>query len=383
MYSSLTYNDMLGAYDAYPIPIRPYLLRAETHPQLTPLLTKSFMKVLIDILARAPIKDPLRPLKLRVDVVANDLGISTKTVGRAIYFMQQQGWFSLYRNQYGRNRYGEFGAREFLLSVELRTLLGLPTAHPSSLSNNENHGEDEKKTVPPSLNTDTIDQGVTTKSVGNSTTETKMSHGAYKVNKIFKKEASFQEEASKLKTQKNLPQFNSTTRATPCDSTKSENVKQPKLPPELDEMAETLNIHPWGICSLMRLAKQCRQRLQDVWKVKRDQLINAGVKEGRAFRYVEFLLQTGEDFAFRAQKVVMKKSPASTEYAISRTPEKIDHRIYWNKRFTGNGGLQVRIHGDGSAAFTNTTHSNSYICPADMGSIYEAIAIGKLWLLEE
>jgi len=60
--SNLTYNDVLSAYAHYPAPIRPYLLRAETHPTLRATLTKSFMRVIVDIVARAPIADPNRLL---------------------------------------------------------------------------------------------------------------------------------------------------------------------------------------------------------------------------------------------------------------------------------------------------------------------------------
>ena len=67
---NLTYNDVLSAYAEYPPPIRPYLLRVETHPTLRATLTKSFMRIIVDIVARAPIADPGRPLAFRADVIA-------------------------------------------------------------------------------------------------------------------------------------------------------------------------------------------------------------------------------------------------------------------------------------------------------------------------
>lgn len=90
MQPTLTYNDTLAAYQNYPTPIRPFLLRAETHPALRSQLTKSFMRVFIDILGRAPITDPLRPLWLRNDIIAENLNISTKTVSRALHFLKQK-----------------------------------------------------------------------------------------------------------------------------------------------------------------------------------------------------------------------------------------------------------------------------------------------------
>ena len=125
--SALTYNDMLGAYSHYPAPIRPYLLRAETHPTLRSMLTKSFMRVVVDVLSRAPIADPVRPIKLRVDIVADDLDVSTKTVSRALNILRKNGWLRRSSDHDGRNNWGEFCSGEFILGDGLRAMLGLPT----------------------------------------------------------------------------------------------------------------------------------------------------------------------------------------------------------------------------------------------------------------
>jgi hypothetical protein len=201
--------------------------------------------------------------------------------------------------------------------------------------------------------------------------ETKMSDGVYTVNKVFfLKEASSKQEASLKKTepQKNNP-----------------NSKAIHLPDTLAPLHTELGIHPLGIFKLMTLAKTMRQRLQDVWQAKRDHLLSSGATGGRAFHYIKFLLETGEDFAYRARNADMKKtaSTAKPDQATPDSPPPLDHRRYWNKRFVGEKGLQVRIHGDGSAAVTSTTETNAYVRPADVAPIYEAIAAGRLWLLEE
>jgi len=361
MAHSLTYNDMLGAYAPYPAPIRPYLLRAETHPALNRLLTKSFMRVFIDILGRAPIANPLRALRLRIDVIAKNLDISTRTVDRALSFFKEQGWLSQDVRCDGRNRFGEFCTKEFILSTDLRNMLGLPT----------------ETTLP-----QTIDQEEL--SVDNSASETKLSHGLYRVNKVFKKEASFQQGASSIKNQQtNL--VSATTSQPPVTANPSASTKQPKLPADLIEMAETLQITPHGICALMRLAKQANQRLQDVWRVKRDQLLNSGAKEGRAFCYLRHLLSTGEDFAFRARNkviglfTVQEVRPA----ALIQKKEADDVRHYWNKKYVGENGLRVRIHEGGSAEVQSATRNPSYISPRDMDHVYDAIRSNKLRLVEE
>ncbi len=485
MSQSLTYNDMLGAYQPYPAPIRPYLLRAQSHPVISTLLTKSFMRVLIDIVGRSPISDPSRPLWLRVDIVAGTLDISIATVKRAIRFLKSQGWLNLHAPHDGRNNWGEFCAREYLLGTELRTMLGLPseiTAQGKSANERDLAGSSdsidpadevsltavltaesitEKMKLPcflkvpqPGHDSDVIDDithntslltapvrpidhlatatptvahvltlpdgvieaepmnalpcieqkapsnagnnvGMKAISIPNPVVNndpgSEMSYGLYRVNKVFLKEASFKEEAFQIKNQETNPEtgakegFTGPAEVTPASGNLSQPVlaRQPRLPGDLLDMAETLKLSTSGICALMRQARQVNQRLQDIWRVRRDQLVNAGIREGRAYRYIQFLLQSGEDFAFRARQAQIPKPPAAAMPDATPMPEQTDIRIYRNKRFTGNNGLQVRIHGDGSAAFTDATQSNSYVCPADMGQIYDAIASGKLWLLEE
>lgn len=481
MTQSLTYNDMLGAYAPYPAPIRPYLLRAATHPLLSSLLTKSFMRVFIDILGRAPIADPCRPLWLRVDVVADKLNISTKTVTRAIRFLKNKGWLSHPASHDGRNHHGEFCVREFILSAELRHLLGLPdnaatqnysavlpessdihqhwdspplpcpaktlitsiepspestesdtpfiseTTHaadlkcpPEPLSTLSDSLINEQTPAPqaPVDNTPALpdmpceEPGHIEMTKDKTTPETKMSHGLYiGVNKIFLKEASFKEEAFQIKSQQpnnetnadltseshmetNIGiitnnELNSISETGDIRSSTPATPRQPKLPDDLAEMASKLQLSPWGICALMRLAKQMNQRLQDVWQAKREQILNAQATGGRAYRYIQFLLQSGEDFAWRARQSMTTIKPASgtpSSDALSTatpTPEETNYRLYRNKRFAGHNGVQVSILDDGSATFTSAAQSNVYVRPADMSQIYEAITAGKLWPLEE
>jgi hypothetical protein len=196
-----------------------------------------------------------------------------------------------------------------------------------------------------------------------------MSHGVYTVNKIFLKEASYEQDASETKSE---PQ--------------KTNNKPIHLPETLFPLQTELGIHPMGIFRLMGIAKAARQRLQDVWQAKRHQILASGAKQGRAFNYLKFLLETGEDFAYRAQNADLKKTGHLTKSDAPDASIKTtvpDPRRYWNKRFIGDNGVQVRIHGNGSASVTSATETNAYVCPADVASIVEAIAAGRLWLLEE
>ncbi len=217
------------------------------------MLTKSFMRIVIDLLARAPIADPARSLNLRVDNVAADLDVSTKTVTRALNHLRKLGWLSRKPGTDGRNNRGEFACGEFVLGEELRAMLGLPTLQPKAVA-------DSREPEP--------------EPVENTPKETEMSPGVYTVNKVFLKEASFQKEAS-----------HKTSR------------KTPKIPADLTALNTELGIDLYGICALMRLANTVKQRLQDVWIARRDSIRSAGATGGRAYDYFEFLLNTGEDFA--------------------------------------------------------------------------------------
>lgn len=336
MDSKLTYNDILSSYDEYPAPMRPYLVRAETHPDIRNKLTKSFMRVFIDILSRAPIADPLRPLKMRMDVVAEDLGISKKTVSRAVDLMREQGWVSYSSGFDGRNDHGRFCSSEFILSTELRQMLGLPTEVKKTV---DNLAESEDKS-------------------GENTT---LSPGLYSSNKIFLKEASFKE-GPFLKKQEANPMITSPLQ--------EDFPKKPNLPADLLDIVATLNISTTGICALMALAKKAKQRLQDIWNAKRDQIIRSGAKEGRAFRYLSFLIGTGEDFSFIGRSAVKDKfKPGITSM--------------WNKKYSGDNGVLVRIHGDGSGEVSDLTRKSSYISPRDMEHVYEAISSRKLRVIIE
>jgi hypothetical protein len=122
--------NLLQSYASYPAPIRPYLLKADTNPLLRSLFTKSGMLVLLDILGRAPINDPERPIKLRVDKIADAISRSEKTVQRVLNVLQSKAWLSRSNGHDGRNYRGRFCCREFLIGDELRQILGLPSEKP-------------------------------------------------------------------------------------------------------------------------------------------------------------------------------------------------------------------------------------------------------------
>lgn len=381
MSSTPNYTDLLSAYAAYPPAIRPYLIYADTLEEIRIQLTKSTRLAFLDLVARINIAKPLQPIMVRVDRTAEKLGISTKSVSRAIKLMIENGWLETSKQHDGRNNNGEFAWREFIVTPALRALLRIavpgrkandddslpPPSSNSSVENIEVHKGAATSPTPdanaassdicdmdaaeptsasgepygnvskalsivtrraalqleaskqrPALPTalpegsralpwlvqtpvsqpsDNIDQEG--KKVSS---ETVLSDGPiYAVNKVFlKKEASLQKGA-----------FEKEASFEKAIQPQDENAKTIRVPSDLREMMALLDILPQGMCSLMALAKKTGQRLQDIWKAKKDTLLNSGAKNGRAVNYIRFLLNCGEDFSYIARTKI--DSPAKPQ----------------------------------------------------------------------
>jgi hypothetical protein len=235
---------------------------------------------------------------------------------------------------------------------------------------------------------------------GQTTAKSKMSSGLiYAVNKVFKKEASVQNEALKKEASfLNPEQPNVKT-----------NRRQAFVPQTLKDMADQLEIRPEGVCMLMALAKQTGHWLQDVWTAKKDTLLNAGVKAGRAVRYIEFLLKCGEDFSYVARTKITalkaqalatnqnSQSSAAAQPPVAATaqvnaqanhaedadadaeePLKAIAKAARYKRFKHvSKSIQVRIY-EGSAEVTDGIQSALRGGWSQMKQIYMDIALGNL-----
>jgi hypothetical protein len=391
MSSTPNYTDLLSAYGAYPPAIRPYLIYADTLEEIRIQLTKSTRLAFLDLVARTNIARPQQPIMVRVDHTAEKLGISTKSVSRAIKLMIENGWLEASKQHDGRNNNGEFAWREFIVTPALRALLRI--AAPGR------RGSDDDCPPPPS-STSTVDRVEPTKDEATFSTAdenanssdtgdrgasaplnasreafdkvakalsivtrraalqletskqspalptpvaegsralpwlvqmpvpqpsdnvvqadekvpsaTVLSDGPiYAVNKVFiKKEASLQKGAFEKEA--------SFEKAIQPQDQKSKAIR---IPVDLREMMAALDILPQGICSLMALAKKTGQRLQDVWKAKKDTLLNSGAKNGRAVKYIRFLLNCGEDFSYIARTKIDSPSKPQTPANFQRSAE--------------------------------------------------------------
>jgi hypothetical protein len=346
---NLTYNDMLSAYEHYAAPIRPYLLRAETHPDIRAKLTKCFMRVFIDLVARTRIRKPEKEISVSVEKVAAELGVSTKTVTRTIALCLDHGWLNPDPRHDGRNRWGKFSPRRYLVATPLRKLIGLPTVDPQS-------------DVAPAL--ESLGAPATS-SDSASKSETELSRGIGVNNCSLKKEASFNNEAEKPNG----------------------------LPADLRPMQHELGIELFGIFSLMALAKQVGQRLQDVWTVKRTYLVNAGISGGRAVKYIRSLLNSGDDFAYVARKLSAasrshESSCKSSRANIRNVPtessrkaplsgfEAIAEACRFKKFRHVRGDMTVRFYDDFAEVTRGAVRETYPAC--HMEGLYKGVAAGNL-----
>lgn len=355
MSSNVPFTEFLEQYGQFNSAIRSHVAIADARPEVRAALTTTTRVAFLEIIRRANIADPNRPIWVRVDRTAERLEISTKSVSRTIKIMKKKGWLIASKTHDGRNNHGEFDGREYLLTPAMRRLMslsetGVVRSHPQIASSSTGNGSspsgspDRLRTavadvqplpieptptiarprtpdvsLPPGSNlskaltiiqrraaVEQAKQAACEQRANNADTDapvenpvdnvvlpvetdvekcedrTDLSHGViYEVNKVFSlKEASLPKEAF---------------------FEKPETRKSPKIPADLRSMQDELEIRPEGICVLMKLARERGHRLQDIWKVKREQLLNSGAKHGRAVKYIRFLLTCGEDFSYLAR----------------------------------------------------------------------------------
>jgi hypothetical protein len=241
---------------------------------------------------------------------------------------------------------GSFCFRKFIVSKELREMMGLPT--------------DENLNLPNSIGLE-----LSTKSVDNlikPTKNTKMSNGLYGVKKnLFLKEAFLKkDEKPKLSTERGIPS-------------------------ELIEMQKLLELDKGGICKLMTFCKAGNMRLQDVWKYIKQRILKAGIKAGRAFRYLEKLISCYDVW----QKVSQWKEKI---FPKDKVLKEDDNRRFWNKYFYGTltavtkemlkefcfpPNVQVKIF-DGTAEIIYHRNRSEFVSSEHMDKIYKAIKCGLL-----
>lgn len=120
-----TIESVLAPFRSYPKNIQQAIFRVETHPSFS-VLTRSMRKVLKAFLTRASKSDGLAPIKARVDRLAEEADVCTKTVQRTIATLRKLGWLSQMSD--GRSDWGVYTFRIYAFSRELCELVALPFA---------------------------------------------------------------------------------------------------------------------------------------------------------------------------------------------------------------------------------------------------------------
>lgn len=119
-----TLDSLIEPYKHYPKAIQHALLLVESHPAFS-ILTKSARRVLKSMVTRCSRHNGTEPIFARVDRLAAEADVCTKTVQRAVAFLKKVGWLEKVSD--GRDEGGVFTYRHYWFSADLAALLRLPT----------------------------------------------------------------------------------------------------------------------------------------------------------------------------------------------------------------------------------------------------------------
>lgn len=278
MYAHTTVSELLTPYQQYPKTIQTAILLVETNPRLRNL-TRSMKAVLKALLTRVSKTDGTREIKARLDLVADQADVSTKTVQRTIKVLRRAGWMDQVSE--GRSEYGIFTSRRYQFSADLCSIVGLPT----------------KGAMPQ---------------------ETNLSDGAVYV------DLSFKEDHREILLQERL---------------QNPGVHKVSLPAELQPIIE-LGIKDTGVAKLRGLAHAKGHNLADIFAVAKKRITALNASGGRVFRYLVAMIDNPKptDYAARASQIAR-----SGEIVANEGKAKDRTRQYAHKRFAGANGLTVRI----------------------------------------
>lgn len=311
-----TLDDVVRPYRHYPATIQTALLRLETHPTFRSV-TRSALKVLKALVTRACATNGVAAIRARLETVAVQADVSTKTVQRAMSAFNQFGWLKPASD--GRSKYGVFTSRRYVFSEEFCALAHLPTA---------------------------------AKPAADLARETEMSCGGIHVDLSLKED--LREIA--IKNRKDNPEANPIT-----------------LPEPLRAMPEETAIKDTGVCKLIGIANRLGHKLQDVYAVAKPHLAAKGAKKGRAYRYLLAMLLNPKpaDYAGRAAQMQRQDEACATAAAIRSTAERARY-----KRYLAPNGALVRVF-DGTAEVTRDGQSQ-VLAGRQMLALYADIESGKL-----
>ena len=316
MHSS-TVEELLQPYLQYPVMIQRAILLVETNPRFL-CLTRCMKKVLKTLLTRTSKIDGTKEIRARVDTVAFQAAVSTKTVQRTLCTLRELGWIS--QTSDGRSEEGCFTSRRYAFSASLCEIVALPC----------------KKVI--------------------STEETILSDGAVYVDLSFKKD----QQAIRKQNQEQR-------------RLKNDDAKKIQLPEELRAI-EALGVKDTGVAKLRGMAFASGYDLADVFCVAKERLQELKASGGRVYRYLAAMINNPKpsDYAARARQITRTHIQRVAQSKFSSRREKYRYR-----RFSAGPGTVVRIF-DGTADVTRDGTWVGVIAGRDMDRVYDDIEAGRL-----
>lgn len=286
-----TLDDIVRPYRHLPATIQTALLRLETHPTFRSI-TKSALKVLKALVTRASATNGAAMIRARLETVAFQADVSTKTTQRAMRTFGELGWVAAASD--GRSEYGVFTSKRYVFSPQFCALLHLPTAANPA----------------PAL-----------------AQETEMSDGAVYAD---------------LSLKKDLQEI----------SLKNRGENPIVLPQDVRDMPAETAIKDTGICKLLGIANSAGHKLADVYAVAKPHLDAAKAKAGRAYRYLLAMLLNPKpaDYAGRAAQMRRQAEAAAGAQANDAIAQRCRY-----KRYVAPNGAVVRFF-DGTAEVMRDNH---------------------------
>lgn len=232
---AITLGEVLQPYLHLPGVIQTALLRVETHPTFRSV-TRSALRVLKALVTRCSATNGTTMIRARLDTVALQAGVSTKTTQRAMRQFDAYGWIKAMTE--GRSEYGVFCSKRYAFSDAFCALVHLPTKERPA---------------------ETLAQ------------ETQMSDGGVYADLSLKKD---QQEIS-IKNRGTTPII---------------------LPEEVRAMPGETGIKDSGICLLQSIAKAAGHKLADVYTIAKPYFAANNAKGNRAFCYLRSMLGKQVDY---------------------------------------------------------------------------------------
>lgn len=401
---TISIASVLENYAHYPRPVRPLILAADTQPYFRDALSRGFHAVWLSLVSRIQVKHPEQPIKVRLSNVADTLGLSEKTVQRALKTFVNSKWIRPAPEHDGRDRFGRYSYREFIIEENARLRLGIKAS--STALTSPTYDDANQESVDLQINDAALH--FTSESLGASKdesalqlpeseradfsrqVETELSDGsvdndAERGQESAKITATEQECPTAYRVNVNLNKDVKEIYKDFSENSKNEikNQKQKPLPkkvtlPESLEILRDLGVYDGAICKLRHIAKQAGLRLEDVWGASWEYIMKAQITGGRLVKYLTTLIAKPDDYQGRAEQVARNAqatgwipddakpgapatlcnppsgrgrsvgSPAHSPRKCNEDAMKAYSRKYSHKRFQSPDGSVVRLF-DGTA----------------------------------